>query len=56
MARQEKQFFANVLQAVVISLVLAVIGGLWKTYLDVHDLKTKMDWLYAYTFPTGHGE
>jgi hypothetical protein len=58
MPGKRNNFFMNVLQAVVIAAALAVLGDLWKTYMDVHDLKiatqdekAKLDWLYQYTFP-----
>ena len=50
-SKRDKSFLTNVLQAVAISLILAVLGGLWTTYLDVRDLKGKVDWLYKYNFP-----
>lgn len=51
MPKKTNNMLMNVLQAVIISLVLGAIGGIWKTYMDVHDLKGKVDWLYKYNFP-----
>ena len=48
----------NIIQSVVVTVVMAVLGGTIKVYLDVHDLKLmvteqkgQIDWLYHYTFP-----
>jgi hypothetical protein len=49
-------FLTNILQSVAIALILGVLGGLWKTYLDVHDLQTKVEWLYSYQFPARGGK
>jgi hypothetical protein len=55
---KKSNMLMNVLQAVAISISLGVLGALWKTYIDVHDLKLlvqdqkgKIDWLYKYNFP-----
>lgn len=41
------EYLDRVLQAVIISMLLAVIGGAWKTYLDVRDLKLRFDYVYG---------
>jgi len=54
----------NLLQSVLVAIIMALLGGVAKTYLAVHDLqlammaqtvaitdlKVKLEWLYRYDF------
>ena len=54
----DKSLTKNIIQSVLVAVVMAMLGGVAKTYMAVHDLqitvqelKGKLDWLFQHDFP-----
>ena len=47
----EKFSINGIVQALILTAVTGVVGEAWKMYMAVHDLQSKVEWLYHYDFP-----
>lgn len=53
MKKNTNSMSRSLIQAIVIAVTMGILSALVSTYLDVQQLKSKVEWLFKYQFPSG---